>query len=93
MWGNSVAFFLDTYDQVMPEGNRYYGQPPVYVPRDTGLEKLLEHYGLTVKQSYVLDENCFIQRRQTRDGGIFVWLGRIARKKRIGLLFQKREEL
>ena len=70
MRGNSVAFFLDTYDQVMPQGNQYYGQPPVYVPRDTGLEKLLEHYGLTVKQSYVLDENCFIQRRQARDGGI-----------------------
>ncbi|HEC60926.1 MAG TPA: ABC transporter permease [bacterium] len=69
MRGNSVAFFIDTYDQVMPQGNQNYGQPPVYVPRETGLEKLLEHYGLAVKQSYVLDENSFIQRRQTRDGG------------------------
>jgi ABC-type uncharacterized transport system involved in gliding motility auxiliary subunit len=45
------------------------GQQPVYVPLDTGLEKLLNHYGIRVKNSYVMDENCFRQQLPAQLGG------------------------
>ena len=34
---------------------------PTYKPLNTGLEKLLKHYGVTVKSSYVLDKECYKQ--------------------------------
>jgi ABC-type uncharacterized transport system involved in gliding motility auxiliary subunit len=39
------------------------------VPLDTGLEKLLEHYGVRIKKSYVMDEHCYKQRIPDRFGG------------------------
>ena len=39
------------------------------MPINTGLEKLLEHYGVRMKKSYVMDENCYKQRTRTRMGG------------------------
>ena len=45
------------------------GQQPIFVPLDTGLEKLLEHYGIRIQQSYVLDENCYRQEMPAQFGG------------------------
>jgi ABC-type uncharacterized transport system involved in gliding motility auxiliary subunit len=45
------------------------GQTPVFVPLDTGLDKLLTHYGIRIQQSYVMDENCFRQELPARFGG------------------------
>ena len=42
---------------------------PSYKPLDTGLEKLLAHYGVTLEKSYVLDENCYKQRVSQAMGG------------------------
>jgi ABC-type uncharacterized transport system involved in gliding motility auxiliary subunit len=39
------------------------------VPFDTGLEKLLSHYGIQIRKSYVMDENCFKQRMPAQFGG------------------------
>jgi ABC-type uncharacterized transport system involved in gliding motility auxiliary subunit len=36
---------------------------------DTGLEKLLAHYGIRIQQSFVLDENCFRQQMPAQFGG------------------------
>jgi ABC-type uncharacterized transport system involved in gliding motility auxiliary subunit len=36
---------------------------------DTGLEKLLSHYGIRIRKSYVMDENCFKQRMPAQFGG------------------------
>jgi ABC-type uncharacterized transport system involved in gliding motility auxiliary subunit len=36
---------------------------------DTGLENLLSHYGVRIKQSMVLDENCYRQQRPAQQGG------------------------
>jgi ABC-type uncharacterized transport system involved in gliding motility auxiliary subunit len=44
-------------------------QRPVYMPVNTGLEKLLTHYGVNLKKSIVLDENCFKQRVPKAFGG------------------------
>ena len=71
MRGNSLAFFLDTFKEVRPtqQQNIEFDRPPSYVPVNTGLEKLLEHYGIGIKKSYVMDENCYKQRIPDRFGG------------------------
>lgn len=72
MRGNNLALFLDAFHEVMPPtqpGMRRFDQGPMYVPLNTGLEKLLEHYGVNIKRSLVMDENCFKQRVPSRMGG------------------------
>jgi len=70
MRGQNLIIFLDPYEEKAPPGQgAQYGQPPVYTPVNTGLEKLLEHYGVRVKKSYVLDKSCFKQRISPRFGG------------------------
>ena len=71
MRGNSLALFVDAFKEVMPPQNmpQQYGQGPQYIPIDTGLSKLLEHYGIRMKKSYVLDENCFRQAMPKQLGG------------------------
>ncbi|MBN2069936.1 MAG: GldG family protein [Candidatus Krumholzibacteriota bacterium] len=72
MKGKSVALFLDPFEQIeqnpgQPQMN--YNQGPVFRPVNTGLEKLLAHYGVEVKKSYILDENCFEQKLPQMYGG------------------------
>lgn len=73
MRGNSLAIFLDSFNEVMPQQNQqqYFNrnQGPFYIPLNTGLEKLLSHYGISVTKSYVMDENCFKRRMDQRFGG------------------------
>ena len=72
MKGKNLILFLDRFREVQP-GNQQTrslgGQQTVLIPLDTGLEKLLSHYGVRVKQSYVLDENCFHQELPAQLGG------------------------
>jgi len=70
MKGNSVGFFIDTHTEVTDTQNPYNPQPPVYVPRNTGLDKLLDHYGVNISKSYVLDENCYKQTGRNNQGGL-----------------------
>ncbi len=71
MKGNSIAFFIDSMTEIAPQGgNQYYGQPPTYIPRNTGLEPLLTHFGLKVENSYILDENCFVRTEAAQGGGV-----------------------
>jgi ABC-type uncharacterized transport system involved in gliding motility auxiliary subunit len=62
MKGKSLALFIDAFNEIQPRREEGEYQPPEYLPLNTGLEKLLAHYGLKVKKSYLLDENCFINR-------------------------------
>ncbi len=57
--GGSLMLFLDSYQEIAPQGQNQYYQQPQYLPVNTGMEKLLEKYGLYVKKGYVMDENCF----------------------------------
>ncbi len=57
--GGSLMLFLDSYQEIAPQGQNQYYQQPQYLPVNTGMEKLLEKYGLSVKKGYVMDENCF----------------------------------
>jgi ABC-type uncharacterized transport system involved in gliding motility auxiliary subunit len=71
MQGKSLALVLDRFNEVMPGGQQgmSLGQAPVFIPLDTGLEKLLAHYGIRIQQSFVLDENCFRQQMPAQFGG------------------------
>lgn len=72
MQGKSLALILDRFNEVMPAAGQQgmsMGQQPIFVPLDTGLEKLLAHYGIRIQQSYVLDENCYRQEMPAQFGG------------------------
>jgi len=73
MKGNSLAIFIDMYNEVFPgnqQGMQMMGQQgPMYIPVNSGLEKMLEHYGVRVSQSYVMDKNSFKQRMPAQFGG------------------------
>ncbi|MGD8291925.1 MAG: Gldg family protein [Desulfobacterales bacterium] len=71
MQGKSLALVLDRFNEVSPGGQQSMnpGQPPIFLPLDTGLEKLLAHYGIRIQQSLVLDENCFRQQMPAQFGG------------------------
>jgi len=71
MQGKNLALFLDSFNEINHprDVQAFTGQRgPEFVPLNTGLEKLLEHYGIRMKKSYVLDENCFKQRTRTQMG-------------------------
>jgi len=73
MQGKTLAVFLDAFNEIRPSGRNQQhfnrNQGPFYIPLKTGLEKLLNHYGVTLKNSYVMDESCYKQRVDQRYGG------------------------
>ncbi len=69
MKGTNIAFFTDTFNEVMPQQQMGFGGGPQYIPLDTGLEKLLNHYGVTMDSSYILDKSCYKQMKPARQGG------------------------
>ena len=70
MKGKSLAIFLDAFNEVqLPGQQNRMNQKPIYMPLKTGLEKLLDNYGLSLKESIILDENCFKQRVPQMYGG------------------------
>ena len=64
MKGKSIAFFVDSFEQVSSQGGG--GQ---FTQTQTGLEKLLNHWGLNIKKSIVLDENCYKAQLPEEYGG------------------------
>lgn len=71
MRGNNLILFPDRFQEVMPGGQQQMmmGGQTIFVPIDTGLEKLLSHWGVNIEKSYVLDENCFKQQVSQQMGG------------------------
>jgi ABC-2 type transport system permease protein len=71
MRGKNLAIFLDAFKEEFPPPNSpmAFQQGPLYLPLATGLERLLEHYGVRIGGSYVLDENCFSQELPAQMGG------------------------
>ena len=70
MNGKNLALFLDSFKETPPQNSQFgFNMGPGFQPINTGLEKLLSHYGLTIKKSYVMDENCFKQDMQQFGGG------------------------
>ena len=71
MRGQNLALFLEPFKEVQsPEKNPMgYQSEPTYAPIDTGLEKLLAHWGVSIKQSIVMDKNCYQQTLSQNMGG------------------------
>jgi len=70
MKGGSLALFLDSFTENMPsQQEQMYGRMPSYSPLETGLEDLLKKYGVELQKSYVMDEQCFVQRSGDGMGG------------------------
>ncbi|WP_300461338.1 GldG family protein [Desulfobacula sp.] len=68
MKGTNIAFILDAFNEIMPQQGGM-GMPPRYEPIDTGLEKLLTHYGVNIKKAYVLDKNAYSHQAPQNMGG------------------------
>jgi len=57
MRGTNLAIFQDAFKQEMPSRQQMQmRQGPTFVPINTGLRKLLSHYGIDMDTSIVLDE-------------------------------------
>ena len=72
MQGKSLAILLDSFNEIVPSQNPSYGNPnqgPFYIPLNTGLEKLLAHYGISSRKAYVMDEACYRQQLDPAYGG------------------------
>lgn len=71
MRGTNLAIFTDAFKEVQqPNQRRFaFNMGPSYKPLDTGLEKLLAHYGVHVNPGFVMDKNCFKQILPVRAGG------------------------
>jgi ABC-type uncharacterized transport system involved in gliding motility auxiliary subunit len=69
MRGTRLVVFLDAFGDAMPQGQQVFRQQPQMTPIKTGLERLLENYGIRVLPSVVLDEKCFRQRLSRDMGG------------------------
>ncbi len=68
MRGTNLIIYTDSLKEIPRRGGQFAPmQGPQYVPMNTGLQKLLEHYGVRIKKSFVLDEHCYKQQR--RQGG------------------------
>ncbi len=66
MKGTNIAFFGDAFNEIMPQGGM--GMPQ-YPPIDTGLEKLLSHYGVDIKKAFVLDKKAYKHQAHPSQGG------------------------
>ena len=73
MKGKSLALFLDAFDEVSPQNQQStsfgFNKRIDYIPLNTKLEKLLEHYGIRVNSSFVMDETCYKQELPQHLGG------------------------
>ncbi|MGD9971676.1 MAG: Gldg family protein, partial [Desulfatirhabdiaceae bacterium] len=70
MKGKNLAIFYDTFNEAKVPMQGMLQQPSgQHIPVNTGLEKLLEHYGAAVQPAIVMDENCFKQQMGQQMGG------------------------
>jgi ABC-2 type transport system permease protein len=63
MQGKSLALFPDAFEEAQMPGQA------VYTPIETGLDALLEHYGVRIQRAFALDEHCYRQEMPAPLGG------------------------
>jgi ABC-type uncharacterized transport system involved in gliding motility auxiliary subunit len=71
MRGTNLAIFADAFKETQPPGQQPFmaNQGPMMLPVNTGLEKLMSHYGVRIKKSIIMDEKCYRQRVPQQQGG------------------------
>jgi len=84
MEGKSLAIFMESFNEIQQDPNQQmYGMnQPVYLPINTGLERLLSHYGASVKKAYVMDESCYVSQDQV-SGEMPLYFAPIIRNEKI----------
>ncbi|HZK19796.1 MAG TPA: Gldg family protein [Treponemataceae bacterium] len=61
MKGGNLLVFADPFIEEQDPQYAMYGAPPSYEPNESNISRLLEKYGVSVSQSYILDEQCHTQ--------------------------------
>ncbi len=71
MRGTNLMILPDPFNEVSPPRQQQFqmNQGPMFIPADTGINKLLSHWGVSVNQALVMDKNCYKQRMQQQFGG------------------------
>lgn len=70
MRGTNIILFSDAFNEVKAPRQQFAFNPgPSYQVLDTGLEKLLKHYGVDIEPAYVMDKNCYHQQTRSRSNG------------------------
>ena len=69
MRGTRLMLFPDALKESMDQQSMMLGGGQGFTPFDSGLERLLSHWGVTLKKALVLDENCFKQKMSQELGG------------------------
>jgi len=71
MKGKNLAIFMNAFNEVQQPNQQQFGfnQGPSFIPLNTGLEKLMSHWGIRIKKSIAMDENCYKQQVPSRFGG------------------------
>ena len=70
MRGTNLMLLPDPFNEVTPPRQQQFNmQGPMFIPADTGLDKLLAHWGVNINQALVMDKNCYKQRLQQQFGG------------------------
>ncbi len=69
MRGTNLAVFANAYREMeQPRQQQFNFNQPTHEPIDTGLKKLLAHYGINLRDAFVMDKNCYEQRMPSRSG-------------------------
>jgi len=71
MKGKNLALFIDSFDEIQRPREETMGMGPAvsYKQIDSGLEKLLSHYGVSVNKNYIMDKACFMQKTIDQNTG------------------------
>lgn len=71
MRGTNLALFVDALQEQKQNQGLMMGnqQMRFHVPLHTGLEKMLAHYGVRIKEAIVMDEECYREQKQAQQGG------------------------
>jgi len=70
MRGTNLAVFSNAYKEMeQPRQQQFNFNEPTHEPMDTGLKKLLAHYGINLRDAFVMDKNCYEQRMASQAGG------------------------
>ena len=64
MRGGSAVILLDSYVEQQMQGMQMFQRPPQALPVFTGLEGMLNHYGITIGRDIVMDKQCFIAQQR-----------------------------
>jgi ABC-type uncharacterized transport system involved in gliding motility auxiliary subunit len=58
MEGNSVLFFVNSFIESNSSGSQFIGNQPIIFPVSSGLEDMMEHYGIKINKNIILDKSC-----------------------------------